>query len=90
MTREYAIPRYLDTAASLDILASIEDGFSMSNNVTTVSSDSKNTQLAGKAGFTIPFLPIQFGAMGKKDKEHESSEERISEKNTHMAHFYTS
>ena len=48
MSHELAIPMYLDTTVLLDILASIEDGFSMSNNVTTVSSSSKSTELSGK------------------------------------------
>ncbi len=81
MSHEYAIPMYLDTTALLDILASIEDGFSMSNNVTTISSNSKNTELSGKAGLDIPSLSIHFGGMGKKESESGSSVERIAEKN---------
>lgn len=80
MSHEFAIPMYLDTTALLDILASIEDGFSMSNNVTTVSSSTKNTELSGKAGLDIPFFPIHFGGMGKREKGSKSSEERTSER----------
>jgi hypothetical protein len=83
MSHEFIIPIYLDTSALLDILASMEDGFSMSNNVTTYSSNSKNTQVSGNAEFGIPFLnffPIRFGGSGKKAKDSESSEERISER----------
>ena len=57
---------YLDTTALLDILGSIEDGLSMSNNVTTVSSSTKNTELSGKAGIDIPFLGLRLGGMGKR------------------------
>lgn len=49
MSSKLAIPIYLDTNALPDILASIEDGFSISDNVTAYSSDSKNTQLSGGA-----------------------------------------
>ncbi len=47
MSSRLAIPIYVDTNALSDILASIEDGFPMSDNVTAYSSDSKNIQLSG-------------------------------------------
>lgn len=80
MSHEFAIPMYLDTTALLDILGSIEDGFSMSNNVTTVSSSSKNTELSGKGEFRIPLLSLSLGGMGRKESGSGSSEERTSER----------
>ncbi len=57
MSHELAIPMYLDTTVLLDILVPIEDGFSMSNNVTTVSSsNSKSTELSEKGEFRIPLF----------------------------------
>jgi hypothetical protein len=80
MSHEFAIPMYLDTTALLDILASIEDGFSMSNNVTTVSSSSKNTELSGKAAFDITLLPLRLFGMGRRESGSGLSEERTLER----------
>ncbi|HEX6253814.1 MAG TPA: hypothetical protein VFZ55_06305 [Nitrososphaera sp.] len=80
MSNEFAMPIYLDTTTLLDILGSIEDGFSMSNNVTTVSSSTKNRELSGKGGIDIPLLGLRLGGTAKKEKGSEASEERTSDR----------
>lgn len=83
VSHELGIPIYLDTNSPLDIPASMEGGFSMSDSVTTYSSNSKNTQLSAGVEFGISFLsffPIRFGRAGKRIKGDESSQERVSER----------
>jgi hypothetical protein len=80
---DYVIPIYLDTTALLDILASIEDGFFMSATVTTYSSDSKNTQLSGKAEFGVGFLNLFSMALhgsGTREKGSQASKENVTER----------
>src|SRR3712207_1819907 len=91
ISHELAIPMYLDTTVLLDILASIEDDFTMSNNVTTVSSSSKSSELSGKRRISHSAfcrLALVVWERVKREVNHQKREHR--KENTHMGHFYTS
>lgn len=81
-SHDLAIPVYLDTNALLDVLASIEGGFSMVEKVTTRSSQSQNTQLSGGTEFGIAnvlnLLKIDLSASGTRAKGQEAAQERES------------
>ncbi|HHT9124420.1 MAG TPA: DUF6414 family protein [Candidatus Brocadiia bacterium] len=78
--RDLAIPLYLDTNTLLDLLASIEGGFSMVEKITTRSADSKTTELSGGTEFGIAnvfnILKINLKGSGTKTKDQQLGEER--------------
>jgi len=82
------IPIYLDTNALLDLLASLEGGFSVVEKVTTRSATSRSSEGAiraeGGTEFGIPnvlnLLKINVGASVGGKREKQSGEERETER----------
>ena len=76
----YGIPIYLDSNTLLDLLASMEDGFSTASKIVTRDSDSKSTSIAGEGNFGISsvfnMFKIGFKGSGERRTNHESGEER--------------
>lgn len=74
------IPIYLDTSALLDILASIEDGFTIVEKVSTRSSTAGTVESSVGTEFGIhnilSLLKISIGASRSKTKAEEGGEER--------------
>ena len=71
---ELNIPIYLDTNLLLDLLASLEDGFSTVSNITT--SNVENESTAKKGGIGLPTQLLNLGA--NISKENSSNTENIS------------
>lgn len=88
MGRELIIPIYIDTNALLDLLASIEDGFSTVQKVTSNNAKSNTGSIEASVGgateFGIPnvlsLLKLNLGFSGKKENASESSEQREMER----------
>jgi hypothetical protein len=82
--RELAIPIYIDTNALLDLLASIEDGFSLVEKVTTrgTSSSGSEGQIKGEFGVAnvLSLLKIDLGASRLTKKDEELTHERESQR----------
>jgi hypothetical protein len=89
MISKLAIPIYLDTNALPDILASIEDGFSMSDNATAYSSDSKNTQLYLGAQRRIVYSILTGIVLGRNGLSRGKSYEKV-EMGEALDHLYNS
>jgi hypothetical protein len=81
---DLAIPIYLDTNSLLDLLSSIEGGFSFVEKITTRSGDTKSTELSGGTEFGIAnvlnLLKIDIKGSATKTKGQESGEERQAER----------
>lgn len=81
---DLAIPVYLDTNMLLDLLASIEGGFSMVEKITTRSADSKTTELSGGTEFGIAnvlnLLKIDLKGAAARTKGQQTGEERQAER----------
>lgn len=75
--KHLGIPIYLDTKTLLDLLASMENGFSATETILTSSTDSASTKLSGKAGFGIKdvlsFFKMDLSASGEKTSEEGSN-----------------
>ena len=54
---DLAIPIYLDVSIMLDLLASIEEGFSVVERVTTRTTDTKTTEFTGATELGLGVLP---------------------------------
>ena len=94
MNKELIIPIYIDTNTLLDLLASVEDGFSLVEKVTSRETHDRNTERSfqGEGGteFGIPnvlsLLKIKLGgSMGTRN-----SHERTAETQTERFHTYGS
>jgi hypothetical protein len=74
------VPIYIDTNVLLDLLASIEDGFSMVEKVTTQSGMSEVTERSVRGEFGVAnvlnLLKLDFGVLGGRKKAKGSEEER--------------
>lgn len=83
-SHDLAIPIYLDTNTLLDLLASIEGGFSIVERITTRSADSKATELSGEAGFGIAnvlnLFKIDLKGSAAKTVGKQTGEERQTER----------
>lgn len=82
-TRDLVIPVYLNTATLVDLMATIEDGISFVETVTTSSDSSETVGKVIKAGFQVnPFGIFQLGMGGHRGSESEESSgnQRISER----------
>ncbi|MDO8869499.1 MAG: hypothetical protein Q7V10_01990 [Methanobacteriaceae archaeon] len=70
---EIGIPIYLDTNTLIDLLASIEDGFTAVETRSTSNTTSTTTKIEGKAGFGIKdmlsFFKIDLGVSGNSASE---------------------
>lgn len=88
MSSNLVVPVYIDTNALLDLLASIEGGFSVVEKVTTQSSSATGSQksISGEGGteFGIPnvlsLLKIRLGGALSASKKQESTEQTESER----------
>ena len=84
MEKEYlGIPIYLDTNTLLDLLASMEDGFSTAKKIVSRDNDANTNDLSGEGKFGISFLnmfQIGFGGSKSVGQSHESGEEREEER----------
>lgn len=72
------IPIYLDTNTLLDLLASMEDGFSTASRTVTRNNYSKNNELSGEGNFGInvySLLKLGFKGSGNKKTTEESGNE---------------
>jgi hypothetical protein len=78
------IPIYLDTNTVLDLLASIEGGFSAVEQITSFSADSKGSQLSAKGQFGIAELAswfkLNFSGEADKTREQKAGEGRSTER----------
>jgi len=83
-SHDLAIPIYLDTNALLDLLASIEGGFSVVEKITTRSNVSKATEVSGGTEFGIAnvlsLLKIDLRGLSTKTTDRQSGEERQVER----------
>jgi|GEM_PF-843314 hypothetical protein len=95
--KDLVIPIYIDTNALLDLLASIEDGFSVVEKVTTRNSDSKNINREVKADtgteFGIPnvlsMLKLNIGYSSNWKKTREDGKESQTDRyHTYGSLFY--
>lgn len=85
METEYlGIPIYLDSNTLLDLLASMEDGFSTASKVVTRGSDSNSTEIKGEGSFGISgvfnMFKIGFKGSGERTTDHGSEEEKEEER----------
>jgi hypothetical protein len=88
MSRDLVIPIYVDTNALLDLLASIEGGFSVLEKVTSRSLKSSATSVGGEldAGseFGIPnvlnLLKLNIGLSSNRERTNEAQEQREAER----------
>ncbi|KAF5039378.1 hypothetical protein DSECCO2_544560 [anaerobic digester metagenome] len=84
MEREYlGSPIYLDTNTLLDLLASMEDGFSTAKKIVSRDSDMRADEILGEGKFGISFLnmfKIGFGGSKSIDHSRESGEEHEEER----------
>lgn len=78
------VPIYLDTNTLLDLLASIEDGFSVAQKVTTQSQGAESTELSGSGEFGIAavlsLFRLDLKGAASKSKSKESAEEHQTER----------
>ncbi len=77
------IPIYLDTNTLLDLLASMEDGFSTASKTVTRDNQSKTTGISGEGNFGInvySLLKLGFKGSGERKTNDESGEEREEER----------
>lgn len=90
---DLVIPVYIDTTRLLDLIASIENGFSYLEKVTTRNTKTKNSELSGQAeasvdGGAFPeflnFLKIKLGATGIKKTD--TGEDNSSETERYHTH----
>jgi hypothetical protein len=79
------IPIYLDTNTLLDLLASMENGFSTASKTVTRSDQSNSTEIAAEGNFGINFQSIfKLGLKGSADKKStNSSGDEIEEERFH-------
>jgi len=88
MKSNLVVPIYIDTNALLDLLASIEDGFSIVEKVTTrtITTASSDKLISAEAGteFGIPnvlnLLKIKLGGSLSSKKQRETGEEKEAER----------
>lgn len=88
MSSDLVVPVYIDTGVLLDLLASIEGGFSVVEKVTTQSTSGTASQksIAGEGGtaFGVPnvlsLLRIRLGGALSTSKQRESTEQRETER----------
>jgi hypothetical protein len=88
MKSNLVVPIYIDTNALLDLLASIEDGFSIVEKVTTrtITTAGSDKLISGEAGteFGIPnvlnLLKIKLGGSLSSKKQRETGEEKEAER----------
>src|SRR4051812_28140181 len=88
MSRDLIIPIYIDTNSLLDLLASIEGGFSVVEKITTQNTNTKGTNLEGKVDgstdFGIPnvlsLLKLNLGLSGTHNRSTEITQGREAEK----------
>lgn len=68
----------------LDLLASLEDGFSIAEKITTRSLESKNSELSGNAEFGINsilnFIKLDFKGSGSRNKGQQSEQSHDTER----------
>ncbi len=95
MSEDLIIPIYVDTNSLLDLLASIEGGFSVVEKITTQSAETKGIDQEVKAGteFGIPnvlnLLKVNLGYAGNWNKASEAKQETSTEKyHTYGSLFY--
>lgn len=73
------IPIYLDTNTLLDLLASMEDGFSAATTTVTRENESKTSGISGEGNFGIniyTLLRLGFKGSANKETKDEATEER--------------
>lgn len=85
METEYlGIPIYLDSNTLLDLLASMEDGFSTASKIVTRDSDSKSTEIKGEGSFGISgvfnMFKIGFKGSGARTTDQSSGAEKEEER----------
>jgi hypothetical protein len=84
--RDLFIPIYLDTNTLLDILASIEGGFSVAEKITSSSADSKRSQQSGGGEFGVAavFSIFKLNLKGESNRARErKTEESYSTERFH-------
>lgn len=97
MSEDLILPVYIDTNALLDLLASIEGGFSLVEKVTSRSSVSTQGERTVAAGagteFGIPnvlsLLKIKLGGSFSSKKDDTVASKEKPSAIIHMAHCYT-
>lgn len=85
METEYlGIPIYLDSNTLLDLLASMEDGFSTASKIVTRDNDSKSIEVKGEGSFGISgvfnMFKIGFKGSGERTTDQSSGEEKEEER----------
>jgi hypothetical protein len=97
MSRDLIIPIYVDTNALLDLLASIEGGFSVVEKVSTQETSARNTSLEANTSagteFGIPnvlsLLKLNLGFTGHASRASEQRQEQETERyHTYGSLFY--
>lgn len=84
MNERLVIPIYLDTNTMLDLLASMEEGFTLAEKITTTSSEKELSESSIGAGFgisqIISFFKLDFGAQHKTSDASDQSKRYETER----------
>jgi len=90
MSNELVITVYLDTNALLDLLATVEDGFTLVERVTSGTTDARTSERSGEASFGAPgvFNFFKLGLSGKLAKTTNATRDDKTE--SEVTHTYGS